>query len=143
MKSNRFFKSFALSTIAVVVCVFQSMATMHSISFGVNGYEPLTYLSTSQGGLNDPNNPNHFPVYYVESSVHSVNRFGFLLDGSEWSNMLVKRFEDAYANKTMVTVYYDDNYIKLIKVEHNLTGASVSALACPILYITTGTTASF
>jgi len=96
MKRSRFFKSFVLSTIVVAVCAFQSMAAVHSISFGVNGYEPLTYLSVSQGGLNDPNNPNHFSVYYVESSVHSVNRFGFLLDGSEWSNMLVKRFSGVF-----------------------------------------------
>ncbi|MBW8890030.1 MAG: hypothetical protein JF616_19925 [Fibrobacteres bacterium] len=143
MKRSGFSTGFALSALVVAVCSLRSMAAVHSLSFGAGSVEPLQYLSASQGGLNDPNNPNRFPVYYVESSVTAVNRFGFLLDGSEWAKLLVKKIEDAYANKTMITIYYDDSFPKLIKVEHALLGANVSALASPIIYITTWTTSSF
>jgi hypothetical protein len=136
MKSSKFFKGFTLSAIVIALCAFQSTAEIRSITLGnATGADlPLNFLSTTTGVSNDLNNPNLFSVYFAESAIGS---FGFLLDGSEWSKALMKRFEDAHATNSNITIYYDDNFANGFKVMNTLWAPNTLAQVFKVVYVST------
>lgn len=134
MQFNKTFKGFGLSAILVALCAFQANAAIERITLGnANGADlPLNSLSASPAVPADPQNPNQFPVYFAESAI---GEYGFLLDGSEWSNMLVRRIEEAHTNGTNITLYFDGNVS--IKTTHNMWSLTGQGTARKILYIST------
>jgi hypothetical protein len=136
MRFTRFSKGLGLSAILIALCALEGNATVLKITMGdaPGAVVPLNYLSTTPGVAADPLNPNLFPVYFAESAT---GNFGFLLDGSEWSNTLMKRFEDAHAKGSNVTIYYDDG--PGFKHDHSLWGQRNPGVARRIVYISTAT----
>ena len=107
MKSSIFLKGLAVSAVVIAMCVFQSQAdTPDMRTYTLGGAQgPLTVVI----GPGDPaiNNPNAFPVVYVEPA-HFMD-WGFLLDGSELSKSWLKTLQDACANNKELAFYIDYN----------------------------------
>jgi hypothetical protein len=123
-----------LSALVIALCAFQGNAATQKVTLGSANLAdlPLNMVSMSPAAPADPLNPNLFPVFFAETAIGA---YGFLLDGSEWANSLVKRFENARATGTNITIYYDDasSFITL----HTAWNLNGTAPARKIVYIST------
>jgi hypothetical protein len=136
MKSSRLYKGFGLSAIILGLCAVKGNADIKSMIMGSGpgALIPLQSLSATTGVPNDPINPNLFPVYFVE---YKNLRYGFLLDGSEWSSVLMKRIEDAYAKGENITFFYDDDPADGFKEMNSTMFPNTPGQVLKIVYIST------